>query len=137
MNYKLTINANICFDYYPYEKTTSEEVPFIVNYNETEYYDENHDIELEITPKMLLDLLDYIYKYDKSDKDKNNQRYNLLIALEKCNWYFNKICAEIFDEENLDYLTKVYDYLTTCDEYKKKEREIVETEVKGLGELYE
>ena len=137
MNYKLTINANICFDYYPYEKTTSEEVPYIVNHNETEYYDENHDIELEITPKMLLDLLDYVYRYDKSNKDKNNQRYDLLVALEKCNWYFNKLCAEIFDEENLDYLTKVYDYLTTCDEDKKKEREIIETEVKGLGELYE
>lgn len=40
MNYKLTINANICFDYCPYEKTTSEEVPYIVNRCETEYYDE-------------------------------------------------------------------------------------------------
>jgi len=136
MNYKLTINANICFDYYPYEKTTSDELPYIVNHNEIEYYDENHDVELEITPKMLLDLLDYIYKYDKGEKDIKAYRYNLLVALEKCNWYFNKLCAEIFDEENLDYLTKVYDYLTSCEEFKKKEKEIIETEVKYLGELY-
>lgn len=75
--------------------------------------------------------------FKKAFKELGYKAYDLLVALEKCNWYFNKICAEIFDEENLDYLTKVYDYLTTCDEYKKKEREIIETEVKDLGELYE
>lgn len=137
MNYKLTINANICFEYYPYEKTTSEEMPYIINHCEMEYYDDYHDIELEITPKMLLDLLDYVYRYDKSEQDNKAYRHDLLVALEKCNWYFNKLCAEIFDEENLDYFTKVYDYLTTCDEYKKKEKEIIETEAKCLGELYE
>ena len=137
MNYKLTINANICFDYYPYEKTTSEEVPCIVNHNETEYYDENHDVELEITPKMLLECLDFVYKYDKGERDSDGARHHLLVALEKSSWYFNKICAEFFDEENLDEYTSIYDYLTTCDEFKKKEKQIIENEVRGLGELYE
>ena len=137
MNYKLTINANICFDYYPYEKTTSEEVPCIVNYNEMEYYDEYHDVELEITPKMLLECLDFVYKYDKSERDNAYVRHNLLVALEKNNWYFNKICAEFFNEENLDETTSIYDYLTSCGEFKKKEKEIIKNEVRGLGELYE
>ena len=86
---------------------------------------------------MLLDLLDYVYRYDKSNQDNQAYRHDLLVALEKCNWYFNKLCAEIFDEENLDYLTSVYDYLTSCVEYKKKEKEIIEKEIKGLGELYD
>ena len=137
MNYKLTINANICFDYYPYEKTTSEEVPLIVNHDEIAYYDENHDVELEITPKMLLECLDFVYKHDKSERDGDKARYELLVALEKSDWYFNKICAEFFDDENLDEYTSIYDYLTSCDEFKKKEREIIENEVRGLGELYE
>lgn len=137
MNYKLTINANICFDYYPYEKTTSEEVPCIVNHNETKYYDEYHDVELEITPKMLLECLDFVYKHDKGERDSQMRRYELLVALENCNWYFNKLCAEIFDEENLDCWSSVFDYLTSCDEFKKKEKEIIENEVRGLGELYD
>ena len=137
MNYKLTINANICYDYYPYEKTTSEEVPCIVNHNEIEYYDEYHDVELEITAKMLLDCLDFVYKHDKGERDNQMRRYELLVALENCNWYFNKLCAEIFDEENLDESTSIYDYLTSCDEFKKKEKQIIESEVRTLGELYE
>ena len=137
MNYKLTINANICFEYYPYEKTTSEEMPCIINYNETEYYDDWHDVELEITPKMLLECLDFVYRHDKGERDSGKARYELLIALEKNSWYFNKICAEVFNEENLDETSSVYDYLTTCDEFEKKERQIIENEVRSLGELYE
>ena len=64
-------------------------------------------------------------------------RYDLLVALEKNNWYFNKICVEFFDDENLDEQTSIYDYLTTCDEFKRKEKQIIENEVRGLGELYE
>ena len=64
------------------------------------------------------------------------RRYELLVALENCNWYFNKLCAEFFDEENLDYYSSVFDYLTSCDEFKKKEKEIIENEVRSLGELY-
>ena len=137
MNYKLTIKANIYFVYYPLEKTASEEVPYIVNHDEIEYYDEDHDIELEITPKMLLDCLDFVYKYDKGERDSKRERLKLLAALEKNNWYFNKICAELFDDENLDEDSRIYDYLTTCDEFKKKEQRIINNEVIGLGELYE
>lgn len=137
MKYKLIINANISFEYYPYEKTTSEEVPYIVNHNEIEYYDEYHDVELEITPKMLLECLDFVYKYDKGERDSQMRRHELLVALENNNWYFNKLCAEIFVEENLDEYTSIYDYLTTCDEFEKKEKQIIENEVRGLGELYE
>lgn len=137
MNYKLTINANICFDYYPYEKTTSEEVPCIVNHTELAYYDDYHDVELEITPKMLLECLDFVYRFNQSERDSGVARHNLLVALEKSSWYFNKICAKIFDEENLDSYSIVYDYLTTCDEFKRKEKQIIENEVRGLGELYE
>lgn len=137
MSYKLTINAIICFEYHPYEETTSEEIPYIVNYNKTEYYEENLDVELEITPKMLLECLDFVYKGGKKDDDR--ARNDLLAALEKCNWYFNKICDGFFDEENLDECTSIYDYLITCDEFKKKEKQIIENEVRirRLGELYE
>ena len=137
MNYKLTIKANIYFVYYPLEKTASEEVPYIVNHDEIEYYDEDHDVELEITPKMLLECLDFVYKYDKGERDSKRERLKLLAALEKNNWYFNKICAELFDDENLDEDSRIYDYLTTCDEFKKKEQQIINNEVMGLGELYE
>ena len=137
MNYKLTINANICFDYYPYEKTTSEEVPYIVNYNEMEYYDEYHDVELEITPKMLLEAIRYAYdKYNK-ELGLSDQEALLIYAFENCPYFFEKICAEIFDEENLDEQTSIYDYLISCDDFKKKEQEIIKNEVRGLGELYE
>ena len=135
MNYKLTIKANIYFAYHPLEKTESEEVPYIVNYDETEYYDEDHDVELEITPKMLLECLDFVYKYDKGERNNKRERLKLLAALEKNNWYFNKICAELFDDENLDEDSRIYDYLTTCDEFKKKEQQIINNEVMGLGEL--
>ena len=128
MNYKLTIKANIYFVYYPLEKTASEEMPYIV-------YDEDHDVELEITPKMLLECLDFVYKYDKGERDSERERYELLVALEKNNWYFNKICAELFDDENLDEDSRIYDYLTTCDEFKKKEQRIINNEVMGLEEL--
>lgn len=134
--YKITITANVCFDYYPYEKTTSEEVPYIITHDRCEYYDEEHEIELTITPKMLLECLDFVYKHDKSESDSQMRRYELLVALEKCNWYFNKLCAEIFDEENLDDYSKVYEYLITTDEYKKVERKIIENEVRSLGELF-
>ena len=137
MNYKLTINANICFEYYPYEKTTSEEVPCIVNYNEIEYYDEWHDVELEITPEMLLKAIRYVYdKYNK-ELGLSYQETLLIDTFEKCPYFFEKICAEIFNDDNLDSYSSFYDYLTTCDEFKKKEKQIIESEVRGLGELYE
>lgn len=137
MNYKLTINANICFDYYPYEKTTSEEVPCIVNHNEIEYYDENHDVELEITPKMLLEAIRYVYDKHNKELGLSYQETLLIHAFENCPYFFEKICAEIFDDENLDEYSSIYDYLTSCDEFKKKEKQIIENEVRGLGELYE
>lgn len=133
--YKLTINANICFDYHPYEKTASEEVPYIVNHNEIEYYDEEHEIELTITPKMLLDILDFIYADSKNYLGLGYSKSILIYAFEKAPYYFQKICAEIFDEENLDEYTSIYNYLTTCDEFKKKEKQIIESEVRSLGEL--
>lgn len=133
MNYKLTINANICFDYYPYSKTTSEEVPYIINKEEIDFYDEWHDVELEITPKMLLECIDFVYG---NHHDTDSISY-LIIGLQNNQFYFEKLCAEIFDEENLDSNSKIYDYLTSCDEYKKKERQIIENEVRTLGELYE
>jgi len=137
MNYKLTIEALIEFDYYPFSKTTSEEMPFIVNYDELEYYSEEHEVELEITPKMLLECLDFVYKYDKGERDNGAARYNLREALEKNSWYFSKLCAEVFNEENLDSISSFYDYLIGTDEFKKKERSIIESEVRTLGELYE
>lgn len=137
MNYKLTIEVDIEFEYYPFAKTTSEEVPLIVNHDEIEYYDEYHDVELEITPKMLLECLDFVYKHDKGERDSNKARYDLLVALENNDWYFNKLCAEVFDEENLDIYSSVLDYLLSCDELKKKEQEIIKNEVRTLGELYE
>lgn len=137
MNYKLTINANICFEYYPYEKTTSEEVPCIVNYNEIEYYDEYHDVELEITPKMLLEAIRYTYDKHNKELGLSYQETLLIYAFENCPYFFEKICVEIFDDENLDEYSSIYDYLTSCDEFKKKEKQIIENEVRGLGELYE
>lgn len=136
MSYKLTMSVEICFDYYPYCKTTSEEVPLIVNHDETAYYDEMHEITLEITPKMLLECMEYVYKYVK-EKVGLFYKDELIRAFEKCPFYFERICAEIFDDDNLNDYSSVHDYLLTTDEYKKKEREIIENEVRGLGELYE
>ena len=137
MNYKLTINANICFDYYPFSKTTSEEVPYIINKEEIDFYDEWHDVELEITPKMLLEALKYVYSYDKSKRDGVQREYELEVGLMNCPFLFNKLCAEVFNEENLDSYSSYYDYLISTDEFKKRERVIIESEVRSLGELYE
>lgn len=137
MNYKLTINAVIEFDYYPFAKTTSEEVPLIVNHDELEYYCESHDVELEITPKMLLEAIKYVYSYDKSERDKSQKEYELEVGLQNCPFLFSKLCAEVFNEENLDSYSSYYDYLTGTDEFKKKEQEIIKNEVRTLGELYE
>jgi hypothetical protein len=97
MSYKLTINANICFDYYPYSKTTSEEVPYIISKEEINFYDEWHDVELEIAPKMLLECLDFVYKYDKGEQ------YNLKNVW--INWFCCPACENISDNalEELSY----------------------------------
>ena len=137
MNYKLTIEAIIEFDYYPFSKTTSEEMPFIVNYDELEYYSEEHEVELEITPKMLLEAIKYVYSYDKSERDKKQKEYELEVGLQNCPFLFNKLCAEIFNDDNLDSTSSFYDYLISTDEFKKKEKQIIENEVRSLGELYE
>lgn len=137
MSYKITINANIWFDYYPYEKTTSEEMPCIVNHNELATYDDYYDVELEITPKMLLEAIRYVYDRRNKELVSSYQETLLIDTFEKCPYFFEKICAEIFDDDNLDSYSSFYDYLTSTDEFKKKEKEIIENEVRGLGELYE
>lgn len=130
--YILKFNANIIFDYHPLKKSYSSDYDTYIDYSETETYDESHEIKLTITPKMLLECFEYLY--GKTADKYSNQ---LVKALNDNEWFFDKMCREIFDEENLDYYSYVYDWLLTTDEYKEQEKIIINQECQSLGELIE
>ena len=139
--YELTINVEICFDYYPLRHSfdsEDNETTWVDTTGNTEYYCENEDITLTITPKMLIDAIIYVYADSKKQLNLEYERSMLEYALNQCPYLFTKLCAEIFDEENLDeWGTHYVDYLKSTDEYKKKERNAIENACYGLGELYD
>lgn len=133
--YEITINANIYFEYYSLKKQDSNDCQMYIDKSEIETYDEFEDIKMTITPKMLLDCIDFVYA-DSTKYSNVYKRPYLIFAFEENPFYFQKICAEIFNEENIDYSSKIYDYLIQSDEFKQRTKEIVDYECSKLGELY-
>lgn len=137
--YEITINVNIMFDYYPLKKSCSSDYEAYITHDEIESYDDWEDIELSITPKMLLEAISFVYG-DSKLQDKGDmllQTKAMLKCLKQAPYFFKKICAEVFDDTNTDYYSKYYDYLITTDECKAKIQEVINREVRSLGELVE
>lgn len=132
--YKLTITATIEFEYYPYKKSGSSDYEYYVDYEDYETFNEDMEVELIITPDILIKCLEYIYADSKTEIGIDEQKQTIINSLQIAPYFFQKICAEIFTDENLDCFSKVYEYLVITEEFKNKEKAIIKDECRTLGE---